>query len=227
MSRVAAEQEPPASDGGRARWSWWRALGWVLVFGLAAGSAVFLIGGVRWGHRFEGWVTADPVGLEADLGVPARYSAPFHQTCAVAHAEVFGVEFPVGAPADPEAAMRGLRATLTLEDSAGRALIREHVPDEYARRWPGWEWPMEPLLRSEASVPEGDYTMTLVVHQGADGLAGVRARIVARYELCGLELMPATFMNWIGIGLGVLGVVVGLPMAATAQRWRRQVRLAA
>jgi hypothetical protein len=216
----AEEPAGPSATGGR-KWSWLRAIGWIIAIGLIVAAVILIVEGARWRARFDEWIVAKPVAFNADLSKPGRFSAPFHQTCELAHAEVVGIECAKGAPV-PKGAADGLKATITVENAAGQCLVRESVPDSWSSAMSGQVEDLEPLLRIESNLPNGGYTMTLVVQEGAPGLAGISTRVAARYELCGLEMLPAVFMERGGLACGLVGGLVGLPMAATAQWGRRR-----
>lgn len=226
MSAAGAEESAVVDAAGCRKWSWLRAIGWIIAIGLIVAAATLIVEGTRWRARFDEWMVAKPVAFVADLSKPGQFTAPFHQTCEVAHAEVVGIEFAKGTPV-PKGATEGLKATIMVENGAGQCLVRESVPDDWSSAMFGRVEDMEPLLRIESNLANGDYTMTIVVQEGAPGLAGIPTRVTARYELCGLEMLPAVFMERGGLACALLGGMVGLPMVVTAQWRRRPGRLAA
>ena len=56
----------------------------------------------------------------------------------------------------------------------------------------------------------GHYKLSLQVTEGIPELAGVSQRLVARYRLCGLEMLPAIFGTVVGIASLVIGGIIFL-----------------
>jgi hypothetical protein len=68
------------------------------------------------------------------------------------------------------------------------------------------------------AVPEGGYTLVVAVEAGAPSLAGVRAKVFGRYEVCEMEVLPG--MLW-GLGACLVGVAAGLLWLAVGARFLR------
>lgn len=194
---------------------WWVIAGTALLF--AAGAALFFQQGRDWHRRFDEWLVARPVDLEVDLSVPGTFSAPLLQTCSVAHAEVFELLTP-DSPVTPDAdVLEGLQGALRVTDADGREVTAETFPPSREVLGPRTEGL---LLFRILPFPAGGYTVSLDVTSGAPALAGMRQRLVARYELCGMERLPGTIAYAFSAGFGLVGIVLGVILLATGLRAR-------
>lgn len=185
---------------------WWISAGSAVLF--AGGAVLFLTQGIEWHRRFDEWITARPAELTVDLSTPGLFEAELDQTCSIAHAEVFEL-----VPADGSAAfgtdpgtLKGLEATLRIIDSGGRVVLTEPFP-------PTGEW-LGPrsdglVVFRVAPFATGRYRVEVDVTAGASGLAGVKQRLVARYELCGLERLPGTIAYGFSAGCGMTALLIG------------------
>lgn len=197
---------------------WWISVCSAVLF--AGGGVLFLTQGYAWHRRFDEWVTARPVELELDLGTPGVFEAELDQTCSIAHAEVFEL-VPLAEPAAPgmdPAVLDGLIATLRIVDLGGRVVLTERFP-------PAGEvlGPRSDGLVVFRVVPfaTGRYRAVVEVEAGASGVAGVKHRLVARYELCGLERLPGTIAYWFSTGCAAAALVIGAVLVGMAAGGRR------
>lgn len=101
----------------------------------------------------------------------------------------------------------GLDGTFEIRDSAGaiveskrlRPFVDEYGPADH-----------ETLLVFFDPFAKGDYEATIDVVSGAPALAGRDQVVYAKYQLCGLELLPAYLTGALGIASGVFGLLIGL-----------------
>jgi hypothetical protein len=108
------------------------------------------------------------------------------------------------------ATVTGLRAQLTVTDNTGKVLIEEKVTDD-------WFWPCRSGSDTNSFLPvfffhpvrPGDYRLRLTVTQAAVPLVDVSHRVVARYQLCGIERLGVAFMG----GTALLSTLICLALA--------------
>lgn len=101
----------------------------------------------------------------------------------------------------------GLDGTFEIRDSAGaiveskrlRPFVDEYGPADH-----------ETLLVFFDPFAKGDYEAKIVVANGAPALADREQLVYAKYQLCGLELLPAYLIGALGIGSGIFGLLIGL-----------------
>ena len=159
-----------------------------------------------WERRFEKWLAAEPSRFEVDVSRPGTYHAPLVQTCAIAHAEVF--ELIVQGPVSDDQLDQGLdelRARLVVTGPDGDEVVTQEYPAEAMVFGPTRQHPM--LFRI-VPFSEGPYHVALTIDRGASTLAGLRQQVVARYELCGLERLPAAMYQVTGVLVGAVGAVL-------------------
>jgi hypothetical protein len=164
----------------------------------------------RLNQEFAAWQTARPVAIAVDWSRPGTVSAPFVQTCAVAHGEpLFLTSSAPGFHGVPAGRLlAGLQGTVTITDRQGRVVHAAGLAAAQAIR----DEPQGPVLVGYLYPYErGEYVITVAVTAGAPALAGMDQTFYARYELCGLEAMPATVT-------GVLAVLTAVPAAYLSLR---------
>jgi len=128
----------------------------------------------------------------------ADFSPKYDFTCK----EVLVVEhdLPNRSRDDVTGTLDGLRADIVIVDSDAKAVFKRKITDDSFG--PFWTGPdtnsVLPAFRFRP-VPHGDYQLRITVHQPATLLAGVPHRIVARYELCGLEHLATAFTGGIAL----------------------------
>jgi hypothetical protein len=116
----------------------------------------------------------------------------------------------------------GLHADFIILDNTGKAVLEEDVTDDsFCPFWAGPDtnsflpaFPFHP-------VPSGHYQLRVTVQQPARALIGVRHRIVARYELCGLEHLAAAFSGGIALVAALVSAILTTGIIAATRRNRR------
>ncbi|MFM9996783.1 MAG: hypothetical protein ACKVU4_13400 [Phycisphaerales bacterium] len=191
---------------------WW--IGLCVAILSLVGAIKFFTDGREWHRRFDEWLVARPIDLPVDLSAPGTFEGSFLQTCSVTHAEVIEVvtpDTPTGGAPDAER-FTGLQGVLTIMDEHGREVLREKLP-------PSWEilGPNSEATRVFRVRPfrEGRYRLTVDVAAGAPALSGVAQRLVARYELCGLERLPGTVFLFLSAGCALACFVVTCVLIGT------------
>ena len=159
--------------------------------------------------EFLEWIDAKPVDFAVDVSQPGEFSAPFHQTCSISHGEVLCLAVPeeILAEGSPQALLSPLRFESVIRDEQGNVVVQAEFDGEVP--W-GGEHLFDgaiPLVRFRPFA-KGDYILDFRITQGAPELAGVPARLMARYELCGMEMMPAFLALVGGVGAFLLAMIM-------------------
>jgi hypothetical protein len=69
--------------------------------------------------------------------------------------------------------------------------------------------PNDPILLSQfVPFENGDYVIEVDVARGAAALTGSEQTVFVKYELCGLERLPATFASIFAFACGIPGALV-------------------
>jgi len=120
------------------------------------------------------------------------------------------------------ATVKGLHAELTIVDGTGEAVLKEDLTDE-------WFCPF--LLEQGTdsflpafpfhSVRSGHYRLRLTVTEPAVPLVGIPHRVVARYQLCGVDRIAATFMGGIALVSALVCLVLTTGVIVVTRRKRR------
>lgn len=182
-----------------------------LAIALFAGSAWFALSFYRKHEEVKAWTRAIPSDFSIDLSRPGTTSAPFHQTCDVAHNEFLLVRPETDDATDrAEWAKRlaGLSGELVIVAPDDREVRRSPISDRFASVmvFDGASFCLADLF----DVPRGRYTISIIVHEGAPALADTPMKVFASYQLCGLEVLPTMLDGWASLGLGVVGGVLGV-----------------
>lgn len=158
-------------------------------------------------HRaaFEQWLVDEPMRTSIDLSSAGEVTMPFRQTCAAAHAQVIELSVEPHEDAPVPIDLVGLRMTITIGTPDGAEVASLDVSGENIPPAPS---PL-PIARFHPFAT-GDYVASILVISPAPALAGHAQTLVARYELCGLELMPAAVLQVAAIGAGIVSAVIGL-----------------
>ena len=112
-----------------------------------------------------------------------------------------------------------VRLVCRVLDSNGNEKVREEFTGELFRRDYLLDGAM-PLVQF-APFEDGTYTITVTVTHGTAALGGVPQRIIGRYMLCGLEMMPAFIFMVTGVAaLIIAALVAGITIMAVRRRER-------
>jgi len=184
-----------------------RVIGLVLaVLGIGL-SICFGYTAVRMDADFHEWLVARPMETAIDLSEPGETTAPFHQTCGISHGEALYLECDLDDEArrNPEELLKGLAGVVVLRGTDGNEIQTLEFSDETIRYWND-----SILLAEFAPFRTGEYVATIRIDSGAPALAGKQQTIHAKYQLCGLERMPAQFSGAFAMGAGLIGLVAAV-----------------
>ena len=125
---------------------------------------------------------------------------------------------------DAEKIVSGVNASLRIVSPSGVVVGEWELTNEaFSRTWRVGLEQAGPFPAFRFSpVPPGEYTIELNVQQPAAALVEIPHRVVAKYELCGIERLPALFSGAISVTFVVIGGVV-----AAVALWPRKAKVAA
>ena len=139
-----------------------------------------------------------------DLSQSGETTVPFRQTCSSSHGEVVCLkcDVPDAAKENSEKFFKGLSGSVVIKDSRGSTIQYVKITAETTHYFNG-----EIMLAGFAPFSKGDYVATIRVDSGAAGLAGKPQTIYAKYQLCGLEQLPAVIMGVLAAGAGLVALI--------------------
>jgi hypothetical protein len=202
------------------RWTKGSVLATALALLLLGIGVNCLVDGHRIRRNFAQWQVAKPVDGVVDFSEPGPFVLPFEQTCSSAHAEMVSLSVPPEAMQGTTATqlLAGLNLQIRIASPSGDVVVQSAEFDlGWAERAVG---STIPLFRF-SPFKKGTYTATVTVTDGAPALKGTVQRLLGSYELCGLELLPATIATGLGWGSTGLGGVIGLVVALRVSRERK------
>ncbi|MFA6562176.1 MAG: hypothetical protein WCV00_09755 [Verrucomicrobiia bacterium] len=171
------------------------------VAGLLCAASIFLLIFAH-NHRrdFYQWKQARPIDIPVDLSKPGQFTGGFAQTCHISHGEAICLAVPTDVVAKTTWTnlLSNLRFVSQIQDRNGKEELKEEFTGEPFGRDHLIDGDF--VLLMFRPFADGTYQMALTVTQGAPALHGVPQRLVARYMLCGMELMPAIIAKMMGIG---------------------------
>ena len=138
---------------------------------------------------------------------------------------VLECDLPSRSRDDVWATVKGVRAQFAIIDHSGKILREAKLTDD--RFLPFWTKPgtnsVQPAFLFHP-VPPGEYRLRLTVNQPAMPLVGVPHRIIARYELCGIERLATVFMGGIALVSTVIGLSLTTGVILITRKKRRRAR---
>lgn len=154
--------------------------------------------------EFYEWLDARPMETAIDLSKAGEMKVPFHQTCGVSHGEAlyFDADVPDEVKEHPEKLLENLSGSIFIRDIDGNEIASAEFVDKSVQFWDG-----EILLAGFAPFPKGDYDATIRIEAGVPALADKPQTIYAKYQLCGLEQMPAMITGVFAVGSGMIGLI--------------------
>lgn len=159
--------------------------------------------------QFDVWFKARPFDIEVDFSKASTYGSRFEQTCSVSHGEFIGLELPkqVLNKSKVQTLLRDLKANCIITDSNGFEIVSVDLSaGNFLNDEPFCENIV--LLNMMERIENGTYQISVSVSQGAPELAGIEQRLVARYQLCGLERMPGVVLRLGSYVCFVAGLVI-------------------
>lgn len=144
--------------------------------------------------------------MTVDLTTPSTTSAPFKQTCVMAHGQSIYVALDDSDANDENIGEHfdGLQGAVTIRDLAGVEVLTKPFDATGVRLWGD-----DPMLVGFHPFANGDYTAEIKIERGASATGGRQHNLYARNELCGLELMPAYVLGAISAVAGLIACTVG------------------
>ena len=162
---------------------------------------------IRMNSQFHRWLTARPMATVIDLSKLGETSVPFHQTCSISHGEALFLkcDFEDQSKQNPAKLLGDLSGNVIIKDRDGSEIESVMINNKTVQDWDG-----QIMLAGFAPFRNGDYVATIRVDSGAAALAEKQQMIYAKYQLCGLEQMPATIAAAFAFGAGMIGLVAAV-----------------
>ncbi len=181
-----------------------RTIGLLIAVGGIGVSCWLARDAVRWNADFHGWLEARPLEVDVDLSQPGGHTTTYRQTCRVAHGAALFLECDLKAKTEEAARelLAGLSGSIVILDRQGEVVERARLSDAP----PFWDEQVM-LAHLSPSLSLGEYVATIEVIQGASALAGMEQVVYAKYQLCGMEMMPAVIMGAFSFVTGAVGLV--------------------
>jgi hypothetical protein len=175
---------------------------------------------MRMNNEFHQAFEARPMETAIDLSKPGELTVPFRQTCSMAHGEALYVDCDSDevVKQNLEELLNGLSGNVVIMASDGNEVETVRFNNKTAQYWEG-----KVLLTWIAPFRNGDYVATIRVDSGAAALANKQQTIYAKYQLCGLEQMPAAITGGFALGASLIGFVAAvcvLPGLLRCGFWR-------
>ncbi len=195
-----------------------RKIAGVLAFAFAAGAIAAGVRASRYYREFFQAFAATPAEGAIDLSKIGTTRMAFRSTYPMAHGVGLFLmlpEQPRGQAGEPAAECFGLDGEFRISDHSGSTVWTGPIEPRVGAPPPGdpesWNTVAPAIdLASVDVFSRGDYTLTVDVRSPAAKLAGVAQRLVGRYELCGLEKLPAMVYGAAAVVSGLLAGVFGL-----------------
>jgi hypothetical protein len=184
----------------------------IAILGLSA-SAWWARDAVRMYAELDQWLIARPMETAIDLSQPGEIARPFHQTCNTSCKEALYLECSLDAQQNVQDLFKGLSGSVVIKDLGGKEIKTVPISDESVSYWQG-----KLILAQFTPFLKGDYVATIHIDSGAPALIDKQQTLYAKYELCGLERMPAMIVSVGAFGAGLIGI------GAAVCVWPRLVR---
>ncbi len=167
-------------------------------------SIYFAREAMRMNAEFHEWLQTRPMETVIDLSKAGETTVPFNQACSISHGEDLYLKCDLDdtVKENPEALLKGLSATVVISDSGGEEIETLMINNKTAHHWDG-----KVILAGFAPFRRGNYVATIRIDSGAPTLANKAQTIYAKYQLCGLEQMPAMVAGGFALGAGIIGFV--------------------
>jgi hypothetical protein len=177
---------------------------------------------LRMNAEFQLCLIARPMESTIDLSQRGETTIPFRQTCCTPHGEALYLQCDLDDPTkqNVEELFRDFSGAVIIKDSAGNDVASAKINNETVRYWND-----AIMLTGFTPFRTGDYIATIRVDSGTAALLDKQQTIYAKYQLCGIEQLPAMFTGAFAFGAGMIGVVsAGCVMPGLRRRgFRRDV----
>lgn len=190
-----------------------------MAIACALATAHFVFEAKRRFDQFEAWLVAEPVRTQVDLSRTGLSESAFVQSCETSHGESIMLQVS-SAGEDPSKLLNGLKGNIEIRRPDGTAVVERQFDGQSVG---SSVWPNNELLIAYFHPFEtGTYVMRLNVVEPAPRLAGRSQVVVGRYELCGLEQMPAYVTAGFAVFAGIPALIVGAVTGTNVARhgWR-------
>lgn len=177
----------------------------LLLAAIGIGSSIYFAReAMRMNAEFHEWLQARPMETAVDLSKPSETTVPFNQTCSISHGEDLYLKCDLDdtVTENLEELLKGLSATVVISKSNGEEIETLKISNKTAHHWEG-----KVVIACFAPFLRGNYVATIRIDSGAPALANRAQTIYAKYQLCGLEQMPAMVTGGFALGAGVIGLV--------------------
>jgi hypothetical protein len=181
----------------------------------------FLFASAQARSRADAARVAEPIRLAVDFSKPNTYMGKLSHTFCNACSDCLEIvtESPFASPEDAMKIAEGLKGRLTITDSQGTVITeRSFGPEIRCTQVASGRW--VPIIEF-GYFPEGTYDLKLSIDAGAPLLVSVPHTLVGRYQLCGIEYIPAQILWLLGIGGCSLSVLIGLVIVVVTVKKRR------
>ena len=175
----------------------------IAVIGISA-SIYCAFESMRANHEFHEWLEARPMNIAIDLSRPGETKTSFRQTCSISHGEAIFCQCNLDDASEkkPEELFKGFAADVVIKDSDGNEIEHAKIDSTTVQQGDG-----DILLARFAPFQNGDYVATIRIDSGAPAFANKDQLLYARYQLCGLEQMPAFISGLFALGAGMIALV--------------------
>jgi len=159
---------------------------------------------------------AEPVRMKVDISKPGVYSCDLIQSFSRAHTEFFYIESSIKENEgfsnyndETPSVLAGLKGKIEIKNEQGEIVEEIDISGNYrssytpqpVEEYPGWGiW----------SFKKGKDQLIFTVVEPLKTYEGIEQHLVARYGLCGCELLPAFFLKCIGGVLFLIGLIIAI-----------------
>lgn len=180
-----------------------------LIIAVVSLGAAFFFGvlAYRFNEEFHEWMTARPMETSIDFSKPGTVSAPFYQTCSISHGEAIMLDCNIKDDKGniPDGLLIGLLARLVITDEEGMEIVNTKLSDIDVSGIDS-----QIMLADVPTFKTGNYMATISIDSGLPALANHPQTVYAKYQLCGLEQVPALVRGIFSFCAGLVGLVAGL-----------------
>jgi hypothetical protein len=157
--------------------------------------------------EFHEWLVARPMETAIDFSRPGETVVAFHQTCSCSHGEMLYLDCELDDKSElsTEEPFATLSGSVVISDADGKEIESVQIDGKSMQYIDGTI-----LLAGFAPFPKGDYVATVRVDSRVEALADSRQTLYARYQLCGLEQMPAMITGGFAFGAAVIGLIAAV-----------------
>jgi len=184
-------------------------------------AANFLFASAQARSRADAARVAEPIRLAVDFSKPGTYTGKLNHTFCNACSDYLEIitESPLTSRESAMEIAEGLKGHLTIAEPQGTVITEQSFGPKFgctqvaSDRW-------VPII-DFGHFPEGVYNLNITVDAGVPRLTGIPHSLVGRYQLCGIEYIPAEILRLLGIGGCSLSALIGLVIVVVTVKKRR------